>query len=321
MPPHSPPLLICYIASGNFMASKVSIGLPVRNGERFIGRAIESVLAQDFSDFELVICDNVSDDGTIEIVRGYATRDSRVKLFENERDIGQIANMNRIFEVAKGEYFRWAGDDDWFEPDYLSKSVAFLDEHPDFIAVSTYIKYSDDDGHEFYAEYTGERMESPDPVRRFVRMLWLLQADYRFADTHYAMYRSSALKQTRLLPVAFATDMLLAAELSLIGRFGHVPECLSYRRRVPEYYDEKEMLRALYNPEQPEELRPSTRRLCANYNALVSAAPLTAAQKATCRVAIARFFGVAELRALDGRARKFARRLPGYHRVKTVLGR
>jgi len=303
------------------MPPKVSVGLPVRNGERFIGRAIDSVLAQDYPDLELVICDNVSEDRTVEIVRDYASRDPRVKLFENERDIGQIANMNRVFELSTGEYFRWTGDDDWFERDYISKCVAFLDEHPDFIAVSTYIKYSDDDGHEFYAEYTGERMESPKPERRFARMLWLLQADYRYADTHYAMYRSSALKQTGLLPVAFATDQLLAAELSLLGRFGHVPECLSYRRRVPAYYDKKETLHALYNPDQPEELRPSAVRQCVNFHRQVERAQLSLGQKAVCGAAIARFLCVAESRLAVRRLRSAARRLPGYQHFKAALGR
>lgn len=303
------------------MAPRVSIGLPVRNGAKHIARAIESLLAQEYTDFEVVICDNASDDTTPDIVRSHAARDPRIKFHENGQDIGQIANMNRVFELAAGEYFRWTGDDDWFEPNYISKTVEYLDRNPEFIAVSTYIKYSDDHGNEFYAEYTGERIESPKPQRRFSRMLWFFRADYRYFDPHYAMYRRSALKQTHLLPVASATDRVLAAELSLVGRFGHIPECLSYRRRVPSYYDQKEMRRALYHPDQPEKLRPSSIRLCSNFNVLVSSAPLTAFQKTVCRGAIVRFYLVGNLRTLERVARRTARRVPGYRRAKAVLGR
>jgi glycosyltransferase involved in cell wall biosynthesis len=303
------------------MAPRVSIGLPVRNGEKYIGRAIDSLIAQDYQDFEVVICDNASDDATPDIVRGYAARDPRIKFHENGRDIGQIANMNRVFELASGEYFRWTGMDDWFEPNYISKSVEYLDLEPCVIAVSTYIKYSDDGGNEFYTEYTGERMESPEPHRRFSRMLWFFQVDYRYYDPHYAMYRRSALQQTRLLQVAFGPDNILSAELSLVGPFGHIPECLSYRRRVPAAYDDKEVLHALYHPDQPHALRPSASRLCSNFNVLVSTAPLTGFQKAVCRGAIARFFLKAELRALNDTVRGVARRVPGYRRAKAVLGR
>ena len=290
----------------------MTIGLPVRNGERFIGRAIESVLAQTLGDFELVICDNVSDDRTVEIVRAYAERDPRVRLVQNEENIGQIGNMNRVVELARGEYFRWTGDDDWFEPDYLEKSVAYLEEHPEFIAVTCYVKYFDDDGNEFYAEYTGERMESLDPVRRFDRMLRLLVSDYRYSDTHYALYRTSALKRTQLLRVAFAPDRILSAELALLGPFGHMPECLFYRRRVPAAYNRANRMKVLhkaYNPDNPEVLRPSTFRLAANINALVSGAELTPVQALLCRAAVARFATVRYAQVTPFKLRRQARDL------------
>lgn len=305
----------------DFMPPRVSIGLPVRNGEKHINRAIDSLLAQDYSDFEVVICDNASDDATPEIVRGYAARDPRIKLHENGRNVGQIANMNRVFELASGEYFRWTGDDDWFEPTYVSKCVEYLDQHPDFIAVSTYIKYFDDHGNESYYEYTGERLESPNAHRRLARMLWLTRADYRYSDLHYSMYRRSVLQRTHLCQVVFATDRVLSAELSLLGPFGHIPECLSYRRRVPEVYAELEALHTVYDPNRPDALRKSWLRLSSNFHALVRAAPLTGFQRAACRVAIARFLMNRELASLKGTARRAARKLPGYRRAKATLGR
>lgn len=302
------------------MAPRVSIGLPVRNGEKYIGRAIDSLLEQDCSDFEIVICDNASDDTTPDIVRGYAAKDPRIKFHENGRDIGQIANMNRVFELASGEHFRWTGVDDWFESTYVSKCVEHLDLNPGVIAVSTYIKYFDDVGNEFYYEYTGERLESLRARRRFSRLLWLARSDYRYSDLHYSMYRRSALKKTHLCQVAFATDRILAAELSLLGPFGHIPECLSYRRRVPEVYDQRETLHQRYHPDQPDALRKSWRRLASSFNTLVNAAPLSGFQKTACRASIARFLLSKELSTLRATARGAARRVPGYRTAKSILG-
>ncbi|MGA9263256.1 MAG: glycosyltransferase family A protein, partial [Desulfobacterales bacterium] len=96
---------------------RVSFAIPVRNGERFLGRALDSLLAQDFDDFEIVVCDNASTDKTIEVMRRYAERDPRVRCILNEEDIGQIENFNRVYELSRGEFFRWMGADDWLEPE------------------------------------------------------------------------------------------------------------------------------------------------------------------------------------------------------------
>ncbi len=300
---------------------RVSVGLPVRNGEQFIGRAIESVLAQDFADFELVICDNDSTDSTLEIVRQHAKRDPRVKLHENGRDIGQIENMNRVFELASGEFFRWTGADDWFEPTYLSRCVEALDADPDLIGVSTYINYFDDAGNQYYEEYTGERFESDDPARRFARMLWFFHADYRYCDPHYTMYRRSALEQTRLYQLTMCTDHILATEIALLGRAGHVPECLFHRRREPAYYDEEAVLEQQYDPSAPEKLRLTVAQLCAKYDESVRAASLTPMQRLVCRRAIARYYLEEQVTIYGDKGRNLLRRLPGFKLLKAALGR
>src|SRR3954451_4044582 len=83
---------------------RVSIGMPVRNGQKYIREAIDSIIAQTFTDWELVICDNASTDSTEQIVREYAARDSRVRYHKNEKDIGPAGNHNRTFELSRGEY-------------------------------------------------------------------------------------------------------------------------------------------------------------------------------------------------------------------------
>jgi glycosyltransferase involved in cell wall biosynthesis len=86
-------------------APQLSIGLPVYNGENFLREALSSILAQDFVEFELVICDNASTDRTEAICRDFCRRDRRVRYFRNPENIGASGNWNRVFELSKGEFF------------------------------------------------------------------------------------------------------------------------------------------------------------------------------------------------------------------------
>src|SRR3954469_11982595 len=81
-------------------APRVSIGMPVRNGAKYIREAIDSILAQTFTDLELIVCDNASTDSTEQIVRNYAARDPRVRYHKNERDVGPAGNHNIAFSLA-----------------------------------------------------------------------------------------------------------------------------------------------------------------------------------------------------------------------------
>ena len=105
---------------------RVSFGLPVRDGERFLRRALESLGRQEYSDFEVVIADNQSSDATPDIAREFASQDARFRYIRNETDIGQIENFNRVFELSRGPFFRWIGSDDWVEPSYTGRCVAAL---------------------------------------------------------------------------------------------------------------------------------------------------------------------------------------------------
>jgi glycosyltransferase involved in cell wall biosynthesis len=209
----------------------VSFGVPVRNGEKYLPRLFDSLLAQDFSNFEVIIGDNLSDDRTEDICREYARRDPRIKYVRHEENLGQNGNFNRVFELSQGKYFRWIGDDDWLEPAYTRKCVEFLETHPDFGAVTTEQDHVFDNGTSHYKEYRGKRCDSPLPYLRFNQMLWLLTADYGFIDPIYTLYRREMILQSRGMQVIPAQDHVLATELSLVGRFGHIPECLAHRRR------------------------------------------------------------------------------------------
>ena len=105
----------------------VSIGMPVYNGEKTISESLESLLAQDFKDFELIISDNASTDNTGSICKKYAEKDARIRYHLHETNVGPMTNFNGLIHLAKGKYFMWAADDDWWEPDYISHMVNALE--------------------------------------------------------------------------------------------------------------------------------------------------------------------------------------------------
>jgi glycosyltransferase involved in cell wall biosynthesis len=104
----------------------VSIGLPVYNGEMDIARALDCLLAQTFANFELIIADNASTDGTERICRAYAARDSRIRYVRHAQNLGAIANFSFVLQEAVGDYFMWAAADDERAPDCVAFYLAHI---------------------------------------------------------------------------------------------------------------------------------------------------------------------------------------------------
>src|SRR5271168_953917 len=125
---------------------RVSIGLPVYNGEPFLRDALDSVLSQTYSDFELIISDNASTDRTAEICAEFAAKDSRIRYYRNNENIGVDRNYNRIFGLSRGEFFRWVAADDLSAPTLLERSVELLDARKEVILCYARSRYIDDAG-------------------------------------------------------------------------------------------------------------------------------------------------------------------------------
>ena len=104
---------------------RVSVGIPAYNGKKFIGTAIESVLAQTWADFELYVIDDASKDGTLGKVRRFS--DPRLRIISNETNIGQEGNWNRVLREARGEFIKLLPQDDVLHPDCLRKQVEIFD--------------------------------------------------------------------------------------------------------------------------------------------------------------------------------------------------
>ena len=276
----------------------LSVGLAVRNGVDVVGRCIESIVSQDFTDLELVISDNSSDDATIELLEEYARTDRRIKLSVNKVNIGIHENMDRVLDLSHGELFRWISSDDWLEPGCLSACVRALRTREEAIGVTTHFTIHTADGSERYEEYRGEFPTSPDPARRFERMLWFFHAGDAKYDPIYGMYRREVLMRSHRHSSSEQADWLLSAELALMGPIIHVDRRLATRTRS--YRVDRVALRRRLDPIRGDDLKSSTRRLRRDLLALVMAADLTEEQVRRCKRALRRL-SMAEI-ARRGRA-------------------
>lgn len=211
---------------GERSTPRVSIGLPVYNGEAFLEDSLDSLLHQTFEDFELVIVDNASTDRTGEICRAYAEKDPRVRYRRNDVNIGGFRNHRLAFGLASAPYFMWAADDDVRDPEYLERCVDLLDRHPEAVIACTRICNIDGDGDvlsEGEERPLGQEDDAVDRFRRVIRLEHQL-------EPVMGLYRASALRRVRLAGEYPDSDRVMLAELSLLGRFVRAPEHLFYRR-------------------------------------------------------------------------------------------
>lgn len=125
----------------------VSVCLPVYNGELYISDAIASVLQQSFENFELIISDNASTDGTAEICHEFIDRDNRVRYFRSDVNGGLALNHNRAFKLAIGRFLMWFGHDDLLEKGYIRRCLESLERDPGLVLCLTNTKHIDENGH------------------------------------------------------------------------------------------------------------------------------------------------------------------------------
>jgi glycosyltransferase involved in cell wall biosynthesis len=210
------------------MEPRVSIGLPVYNGERYIVEALDSIVSQTFADFELVISDNASTDGTARICEEYASRDGRIAFHRNETNRGAAWNYNRVFALSRGEYFKWASHDDRCAPTFLERCVAALDANPEVVIGYPRSTVIDAAGDTIEMEEDDLPLASRDVVRRFAGCLNPMKLCH---NVIFGLMRRSVLAGTQLIGTYLASDRCLVAELSLHGPFEEIPERLFYRRK------------------------------------------------------------------------------------------
>jgi glycosyltransferase involved in cell wall biosynthesis len=202
---------------------RVSLGLPVYNGEKFLPRAIRSLLDQDYADFELVISDNASTDGTQRICEEFARQDKRIRYSRNERNIGLAPNHNRVFSLSQGTYFKWVAHDDEYAPRMLGRLVEVLDSAPTSVTtVYSACEYINERGEKLGLFTDGVDKKDPRPHRRLAHLL----LNINIYNCTFGLIRSSALRKTRLHGSFPMADRVLFSELAMIGEIWELPEPL-----------------------------------------------------------------------------------------------
>jgi glycosyltransferase involved in cell wall biosynthesis len=260
---------------------KLSIGLPVYNGRRYLGEALDSLLAQSFTDFELIISDNASTDDTEEICRRFAAEDRRIRYIRQPRNIGANPNHNFVVREARGEYFKFAAHDDLYGRDLLARCVAALDAHPDVVLSHADMAIIDETGtlvrRYDYTLATG----SADAKERF-RSLVVTDG----ADDEYGVIRTDVLRSIRPKDSYHHSGRPWIAELAFRGRFHQVPELLYFRRDHPDRGDRRPSIPAVCANLDPRRAGQTTTRLLAEYGwrylEAIARAPLSRSDRLAC---------------------------------------
>jgi glycosyltransferase involved in cell wall biosynthesis len=264
---------------------RLTIGLPVYNGEKYVAESIEALLGQSFTDFELIISDNASTDGTGEISRHYEKQDSRVRYFRQPQNIGLAPNHNFVAEQARGELFKWASNDDLYARDLLERCVDALDKHPDVVLAHSWTARVDAAGTVSKAFEYPLNTSSPRAPERFRSLLFVSGG-----DDDYGVMRTEVLRRTAMQESYHHADRTIIAELSLYGRFYQVPDWLYFRRdhadRAERACPTMRSRCANMDPRRADRLRNPAVRLYGEYLwAYVTAihrAPLPAAERREC---------------------------------------
>jgi glycosyltransferase involved in cell wall biosynthesis len=216
-------------ASHDATAPTLSIGLPVYNGERYLAQSLDALLAQTYNDFELIISDNASSDGTADICRSYAARDHRIRYIRQPVNIGADPNHNFVFGQARGKYFKWASDDDLYAPDLLRRCVEALEAHPEVVLAHAGDATIDERGDVIDSPEYLLDTANPRPAARLRSLLYVSGG-----NDDYAVIRSDVIRSIAPYGVgAYGSDRVFVAGLCLQGPFFHVPETLYFRREHP----------------------------------------------------------------------------------------
>jgi glycosyltransferase involved in cell wall biosynthesis len=290
---------------------RLSIGLPVYNGEKYLAGSLDALLGQSYKDFELIISDNASTDGTAEICRRYMKQDSRIRYIYQTRNIGAAPNHNFVLGCARGELFKWAAADDIYGHDLLKCCVEALDEYPHVVLAHSWTALIDSSGKVTEAiEYPLATASGRAP-ERFQSMLY-----GKAGDDLYGVMRVEVLRRTSLHDSYHHADRTITAEIALQGPFYQVPDWLYFRRDHPDRAERaRPTVRARctnMDPRRADRLRHPTIRLYAEYVwgyvAAIRRAPLSPADRQECYHYLARW---ASSRTLPGRARRAGEPGPG----------
>lgn len=290
---------------------RVTIGLPVYNGERYLAASLEALLGQTFTDFELVISNNASTDGTDTICRTYAAQDSRIRYIVQPRNIGAVGNHTATASMARTEFFKWASADDLYARDLIEVCVGLLDDDPRAVLANSWTGAIDADDRVIQAypyPLSTTSASAPERLRSLLRDGEDMPGAIR-ADDFYGLMRTDVLRRVKPQGSYYHSDQTWTAALALQGRFAIHPDWLYFRRCHEESgtfgNPTVRSWTSNLDPRRANRWRHPTLRLYGefawNYVDLIRTAPLEPADRRACYRHLAQWAGDRVRRRLTAR--------------------
>ncbi len=178
----------------------VSIVMATYNGERYLRQQLDSILNQSYGNFELIVVDDASADGTLPILNEYAAMDDRIHIFPSEKNLGLVANFERGLRLTKGDFIALSDQDDIFRKDKIELLLAALEDHPDRDLAVSDLSLIDEDGNEIAQSMWRYSELKPKQGKPFRRLLYR-----NFATGCALMFRRRLLK----LAIPFPPDCIV----------------------------------------------------------------------------------------------------------------
>jgi glycosyltransferase involved in cell wall biosynthesis len=276
---------------------KITLGLLVYNGERYLGQTIDSLLSQTYGDFELLVSDNASTDGTEDICRSYAALDRRISYVRQGENIGAMGNFNYLASRASTDYFKWCAADDLIAPVFLATCIEFLESQPDFVLCQSStrtIGFNDRELPNDIIKPSGASERIPIGLNKEYHP-WQRFRDVLLGSTAvmdlWGVIRTAPLKDTGLLSPYVGYEKVLMAALSLRGRFAELPQKLFSYRIHPDSFSSRiaeDARQEWCNPTAEQTTYPRLKYLDGYFDA-IGKSRLSPKQKMLCRVAIGRY--------------------------------
>lgn len=212
---------------------RLTIGIPVYNGENYLAETLDAILAQTFENFEVLIADNASTDGTEAICRAYVEKDPRVRYHRQPQNLGAAPNYNDVYHRSLGEYFKWSAHDDLIEPTFLEECVSVLDEHSEYVVACTMFDSIDSEGAHIGDGQPRPGLSSGEVSNRIRTSIYPYRKGGASDAVIFGLIRRSALDRTRLHGSYTGSDRTILLELALLGPAFEVPEPLFHNRDHP----------------------------------------------------------------------------------------
>jgi glycosyltransferase involved in cell wall biosynthesis len=222
------------------VSPKVSIGMPVYNGESYICEALDSLLKQSFTDYELIISDNASTDNTEIICRAYAAKDSRIKYIRQIKNRGAFENFGLLVSEAIAEYFMWFAADDKAETDFIKTLFDIINKDEEIVLVMSDVQNIAGDGSLLdITQIENIRMAAVIADWPKVRRLFFENPTTNIFFCIYGIHRTKTIRTIQLnykgrVKYAAASEVPLLAQVSLMGKIVAIPRALKIYRRHEE---------------------------------------------------------------------------------------